>query len=185
MSCPKLLFSCIFHFTLTLRAGLHVPNTDIIAATLQAQTAHLASVRRSHVSNDATHHDVLDGLAVRAEHRRNLLTEQPSSLIHLSLIATGLASIFPLPGHSTKQLLPNPQHGYSTNYAEDEVREIAFAKQLDVQQVTDESTNVTADDTHNKVHAASLAFTAHNAIGNITDENASQYRPSRKFCNVF
>ena len=42
--CPKLFLSCLFHFTLTLGTGLAIPNTDIIAATLQAQTAHLASV---------------------------------------------------------------------------------------------------------------------------------------------
>ena len=124
-------------------------------------------------------------MAVRARHGCNLLAEQSASLIHLSFIATGLAAIFQFPGHSIKQFLPNPQDGDSTNYAEDEVSEIAFAKQFDVQQMADEGSHIAADDAHEEVHAASFTFTAHDAIGNITDENASQYRPSREFCNVF
>lgn len=107
-SCPKLLFAGIFHFALTPGAGLHVPDTDVIAAALQTQTAGLASVGRSHVSDDAAHHDVLNDMAVRAEHGGNLLTEQASPLIHLGLVATGLTTRFPFPSHSTKQFLPNP-----------------------------------------------------------------------------
>ena len=99
VSCPKLLFARIFHFALTLGAGLHVPYTDVIAATLQTQTSHLASIRWCHVGYDTTHHNVLDGLTVWAGHRRNLLTKQSSSLIHLSLIATGLTAIFQFPCH--------------------------------------------------------------------------------------
>ena len=98
-SCPKLLFSCFFHFALAFRTGLAIPYSDVFAAALQAQTAHLASVGWSHVGNDTTHHDVLDGMAVWAEHGCNLLTEQATSLIHLSFISTGLAAIFQFPGH--------------------------------------------------------------------------------------
>ena len=97
--CPKIFFASILHFALTLRTGLHIPNPDVIAATLQAQTTYLASVGRGYISNDTTYHDVLDGMAVRAEHGRNLLTEQPSSLIHLSLVTTGLTAIFSFPRH--------------------------------------------------------------------------------------
>ena len=98
-SCPKLLFASFFHFALTLGAGLHVPYTDILAAALQTQPTHLASIGRSHVGNDTTHHDVLDGLTVRTEHGRNLLAEQATSLIHLSLVATDLTTIFQFPRH--------------------------------------------------------------------------------------
>jgi hypothetical protein len=97
--CPKLLFASIFHFALTLRTGLHIPDTDVIAATLQAQTAHLTSERWSHVCNDTTHHKVLDGVAMIARNGRYLLAKQSTSFIHLSLVATGLAAIFPFPRH--------------------------------------------------------------------------------------
>ena len=99
VSCPKLLFACIFHFALTLRTGLHIPDTDVIAATLQAQTAHLTSERWGYVCNDTTHHKVLDGMAMIARYGRYLLTEQTAPFVHLSLIATGLTAIFPFPCH--------------------------------------------------------------------------------------
>ena len=78
---------------------MFVPYPDVIAAALQTQAAHLASVRWCHVGNDATHHDILDGLTVRARHRRNLLTKEPATFIHLSLVATGFAAIFQFPSH--------------------------------------------------------------------------------------
>jgi hypothetical protein len=130
--CPKLLFACIFHFALTLRTGLHIPDADVIAATLQAQTAHLTSKRWGHVCNDTTHHKVLDGMAIIARYGSYLLSEQSASFVHLSLIATGLAAIFPFPGHLIKQFLPNPQDGDGTNNAEHKVGKIAFTQQFDV-----------------------------------------------------
>jgi hypothetical protein len=41
---PKLLFACVFHLSLTLGTGLLIPETDIVAAALQAQATDLASV---------------------------------------------------------------------------------------------------------------------------------------------
>ena len=90
----------MFHFALTLGTGLMVPYLDIIAATLQTQTAHLTSVGRSHVGNDATHHNVLDGMAVRTRHRSNLLTKEPAPLVHLGFVATLLTAIFQFPSHN-------------------------------------------------------------------------------------
>ena len=97
--CPEFLFPGFFHFSLALGTGLLVPYTDVITATLQTEATYLASVRRSHIGNDTTHHNVLDSLAVRAEHGRNLLTEQTTSLIHLGLVAAGLTAIFQFPCH--------------------------------------------------------------------------------------
>ena len=84
----------------------------------------------------------------------------------------------------SKQFLPNPQDGDSTNDAEDEVGEIAFAKQFYVQQMADEGSCIAANDAHDEVHTASFAFTTHDAVGNITNKNACQYRPSREICNM-
>ena len=76
-----------------------VPYPDAVAATVQAQTAHLASVRRSHVGYDAAHDDILDGLAVRASHRRDLLSEESAPLVYIRFISAGRASKFQFPGH--------------------------------------------------------------------------------------
>ena len=80
---------------------MFVPYPDVIATALQTQAARLASVRWCHIGNDATHYDVLDGLAVRARHRRNLLTKESTTLVHLSFVAALLATIFQLPSHQS------------------------------------------------------------------------------------
>ena len=51
--------------------------------------------------------------------------------------------------------------------------------------MTDESPYITAYNANDKVHAASLALTAHNTVGNVADENTCEYGPSREICNVF
>ena len=68
-----------------------------------------------------------------------------------------------------KDFLPKPQHNHSTSHAEYEVGEVAFAKQFDVQQAADERSGITAHDTNNKVHAASFAFAAHDAVGDVAN----------------
>ena len=85
----------------------------------------------------------------------------------------------------SKQLLPNPQHGDCTGNAKHEVGEKALAKQLDVQQMADECSYITANDAYDEVHATSFSLTAHNAVGNVADENTYEYWPSGKYCNVF
>jgi hypothetical protein len=76
-----------------------IPYPDVIAAALQTQTAHLAPVRRSHVGNDSTHHNVLNGLAVRTRHSRNLLTKESASFVYIGLVAAVLTTIFQFPSH--------------------------------------------------------------------------------------
>ena len=97
--CPKLFLASIFHCALTFGACFHIPDTDLVAATLQTQAPNLTSVGRCHVGNDTTHHDVLDGLAVRARHRRDLLSKQTTTLVHFGLIAAVLTAIFLFPSH--------------------------------------------------------------------------------------
>ena len=45
---PGLFFAGVLHLALTLWTGLHVPEANPVAATLQAQTAHLAPVGGCH-----------------------------------------------------------------------------------------------------------------------------------------
>jgi len=88
---------------------LLIPDTDVITAALQAQPTDLASVGWSDIGDDATHDDVLNRLAVRTRHRRNLLTEQAAPLIHLGLVAAGVAAIFQFPSHVLLlDMLENP-----------------------------------------------------------------------------
>ena len=96
---PELPFASFLHLSLTLGTRPHVPDTYLVTATLQAQPAYLASVGRRDIGDDATHDDVLNRLAVRTRHSRNLLTEQAAPLIHLSLVAAGLTAIFQFPSH--------------------------------------------------------------------------------------
>ena len=103
-SCPKLFFSCWLHLALTLRTGVHVPFPDIVAAALQAQTACLTPVRWGYVGNDATHDNILDGLAVGTRHGCYLLAEQTTPLIHFGFISASLAAILQFPGHQSTGL---------------------------------------------------------------------------------
>jgi len=99
VSCPELFISSFFHFSLASRTGLSIPYPDVIATALQAQTPHLAPVGWSDIGNDTTHNNVLYSMAVRTRHWCDLLAEQATSLIHLSLVPTGLTAIFQFPGH--------------------------------------------------------------------------------------
>lgn len=78
---------------------MFIPYSDSVTATLQAQTANLASVRWGYISYDTTDDDVLDTLTVRAGHSCYLLTEQTTSVIHLGFIAASLTSTFQFPSH--------------------------------------------------------------------------------------
>ena len=40
------------------------------------------------------------------------------------------------------------------------------------------------DEEFDTLEALCFAFTAHDAIGNIANKNACQYRPSREICNM-
>jgi hypothetical protein len=73
---------------------MSVPQLDVVATALQAQPAYLASVRRCYVSNNPTHNDVLDALAVRTRHGAYFLAEEPTPFVHFGFIATLAAAIF-------------------------------------------------------------------------------------------
>jgi hypothetical protein len=70
-----------------------------VTATLQAQTAHFASVGWSHIGYDTTHYDVLNGLTVKAGHGCYLLTKQATPLIYIDLIAACFTAVSPFPRH--------------------------------------------------------------------------------------
>ena len=84
-----------------------------------------------------------------------------------------------------EKLLPNPQYRYGTNDAENKVGKIPLAKQLNVQQTADEGTGITAYNTYEEIHTTSFSFTAHNAVGNIANENTSKDWPRCEICNMF
>ena len=76
-----------------------IPDADVVAATIETEPADLAPIRWCHIGDDTSDDNILNGLAVRARHRRDLLTEEASSLVHLSLIPTCGAAIFQFPSH--------------------------------------------------------------------------------------
>lgn len=85
ISGPELLFAGVLHLALTLWTGLHVPEANPVAATLQAQTAHLAPVGGCHIGDDAAHDDVLNRMAVGTRHRHDLLTSSFSVPSNISV----------------------------------------------------------------------------------------------------
>ena len=99
---PELFFARFFHLALTFRTGVLIPYPDVIATAVQAQTTYLTSVRWSHIGNNATDDDVLDGLAIRARHGRNFLTKETTAFIYLGFVATCLTVIFQFPCHFCK-----------------------------------------------------------------------------------
>ena len=50
--------------------------------------------------------------------------------------------------------------------------------------MTDESAGITADDAHDEIHATTLALAAHQAVGDISDEDARDDGPRREICYV-
>jgi hypothetical protein len=51
--------------------------------------------------------------------------------------------------------------------------------------MADKGADITANDTNNQVHAATFAFTTHNAVGNVAYQDACENRPGRKICYMF
>ena len=102
---PKLLVASEFHSFLTLGTSAFIPYPDSIAATVQTQASHLTPIRRSHISDNAANHKVLDGLTVWTRHSRDLLSEEPTPFIHLSSIAASPTAIFQFPSHLTLKSL--------------------------------------------------------------------------------
>ena len=96
---PEVFFACVFHLALALGTRMHIPYSDIAAATLQAQTSRLTSERRSDIGNDASHNDILNAATVLTRHGRNLLIEHTTPLIHVGLISTRPAAIFQFYSH--------------------------------------------------------------------------------------
>jgi len=83
----------------TFGTGMSIPDADVVAATIETESADLAPVGWCHISDDASNYNILDGLAVRARHGRDLLTEKAAPLVNLSLIPTRIAAIFQFPSH--------------------------------------------------------------------------------------
>jgi hypothetical protein len=84
-----------------------------------------------------------------------------------------------------EKLLPDPKDHNGTKNTEDEVGDVSLAEERDVEQVANECTSIAAHDAYNKVHATSLALAAHDAIGDVTNENACKDGPGGKICNMF
>jgi len=97
---PELFLAGVFHFSLATGTSLAVPQTDAVAATMEAQATHLAAERGGHVADDAPDDKVLDALAVGTTHGYNLLTEESAPFVVVGFVATLATTICFLPGQS-------------------------------------------------------------------------------------
>lgn len=75
------------HVALAFGTGTLVPGADFVAATVEAQTSCLAAKGGGDIADNTTYDDVLNRLAVRTTHGRDLLTEEALSFVNLSLIS--------------------------------------------------------------------------------------------------
>ena len=87
---------------MALGASLHVPDANVIAATIQAKPPYLTPIGRCHIGNDAADDNILHRLAVRAAHGRDLLPEQSTSFVHIGFVSTSLTAVFQFPSHCRK-----------------------------------------------------------------------------------
>lgn len=85
---PELFFASGLHFALAFGAGVFVPDADVVAATVEAQTAYLTAIGGGDIGYDTSHDDVLHRFAVGAAHGCDLLTEESSTLVDLCFITT-------------------------------------------------------------------------------------------------
>ena len=83
---PELLVIRGLHLTLAFWTGVFVPDADVVATAVKAQASDFATVGGSDIGDDASDDDVLNRFAVGATHGCDLLTEEPSTLVNLSLI---------------------------------------------------------------------------------------------------
>ena len=83
-----------------------------------------------------------------------------------------------------EEFFPDPEDGDGTQDAEDEVSEIIFACELDVEDVADKGAGITANDAHDEVHATAFALTTHDAVGYISNKDTCENGPGREICYV-
>ena len=85
----------------------------------------------------------------------------------------------------SEEFLPEPENGDGTENTEDEVGDVAFAKQLYFQEVADGGADIAAYDANDEIDDASFALAAHDAVGKIADKDTCEYRPCREICEMF
>jgi len=65
---PEFFLVCGLHVALAFGAGVLVPGSDLVAATVEAQTSCLAAKGGGDIADNTTYDDVLNRLAVRTTH---------------------------------------------------------------------------------------------------------------------
>ena len=83
-----------------------------------------------------------------------------------------------------EEFFPEPEDGDGTQDAEDEVGEIVFPCELDVEDVADKGAGITANDAHDEVHTTAFALTTHDAVGYISNKDTCENGPGREICYV-
>ena len=97
---PEFPFRGVFHFPSAFGACVSVPDADVLAAAVGAKATHGAVERWCHVANDATHHQVLYGVAVGARHRDDFLAEESAPFVAVGFIAALVAAACGFPRHN-------------------------------------------------------------------------------------
>lgn len=96
---PEFMFFGGSHLSGTAGAGVLVPDSDVAAATLQAQSSCLATERGGDIGDDTADNDVLNGVTVGTRHGRNLLIEKTTPFIDSGFVTALVAAVFEFVGH--------------------------------------------------------------------------------------
>ena len=81
------------HLPSTFRAGVHIPLTNLIRPTSQAQSAYERVETGRSIPYHSTHYERNDVLAVGTSHALYALPHKATSLIDLSLITARLTPV--------------------------------------------------------------------------------------------
>jgi hypothetical protein len=79
--------------------SLSVPDRDFVTAAIQAKPPDNAPERRCGVTDDASHNERLDGLAVATCHFDDMLAHESTTFEHFSLIAAVRALVSDFVSH--------------------------------------------------------------------------------------
>lgn len=77
----------------------------------------------------------------------------------------------------SRELVPKPQDGDRSYDAENKILKVSGSGEIDVEKRADERPDIASHNSDKEIHATSLALTAHDAVGNVADDYASEYRP--------
>lgn len=96
---PEHLFTHGGHGSVAFRAGVAIPDAEILAHAMGAEAAVLTAETRDEISDDATDGEILHALAIAAHDLRDSLSEESRTFVHLTFVGARRATACLFPSH--------------------------------------------------------------------------------------